>query len=131
MRYLKLESGKVVQVEQEIYQEYWRHRNRQNYLQQLDNDYLNKFVTDEFIQNIHSDVNVEQVSETAHLIIALRKSLKKLSDDEKEIINELFFGDEKKSYRAAAKKFGISHQAFQKRLVKILEKLRMDMKDDL
>lgn len=72
-------------------------------------------------------IDVQQLTETAMLIILLRKSLAKLSDEEREIIDELFFNDN--SMRNTAKKNGISLQALQRKLKKILEKLKKDLED--
>lgn len=61
------------------------------------------------------------------MIEAVRSSLSKLSDDEIEIIDRLYFDDE--TLRKVAKEKSISHPALIKRRNKILEKLRELLKD--
>lgn len=97
-------------------------------MEHLDKDNVDNFTDDTFIQNVRDNsVDVEQLTETALLIILLRKSLAKLSDEEREIIDELFFNDS--SMRKTAKKKGISLQALQRKLKKILGKLKKDLED--
>ncbi len=98
--------------------------NHQNYLNRVDFDYVDSFSNDDKIQKLHSELNVEQLTETAMLIVLLHKSLQQLSDEEREIIEELFLNDDNATYRSVAKQHGISHQALHKRVKKILIKLR-------
>lgn len=125
MRFLRLESGLVVEVEKKLYDEYWKMLNHQNYLQRVDYDFIDSFADDEKIQKLCSDVNVEQLAETAMLIMLLRKSLQSLTEEEREIIDELFLNnDENTTYRSVAERHGITHQALHKRVKKILSKLK-------
>lgn len=58
---------------------------------------------------------------------ALKKALCSLSDEERRVIDECFFfvGNKRPTYEYLAKKYGISRQAYCKRLNKILAKLRV------
>lgn len=128
---MKLEDGTVVLVPLEVYKAYWKLRNHQNYIERAEHEFIDEFISDEKIQSLHSDDDVEQAAENALLILLLRRSIKTLKPDEREIINMLFLDDDNLSLRAAAKKLGISHQALTKRLVKILYKLRKEIEDKM
>lgn len=130
MRFLKLENGLVVKTDKKIYDEYWRLMNHQNYLKRVDFDFVDSFSGDDTIQKLRSDVNVEQLAETAMLIMLLRKSLQELSEEEREIIDELFLNDDNASYRSVAERHGVTHQALHKRVKKILLKLKKMIERD-
>ena len=61
------------------------------------------------------------------MIEAVRDALSKLNDEEREIINRLYFNDE--TIRLVAEMKKISHPALIKRRNKILEKLRELLKE--
>lgn len=61
------------------------------------------------------------------MIEAVRDALSKLNDEEREIIDRLYFNDE--TIRSVAETKKISHPAFIKRRNKILDKLRELLKD--
>lgn len=56
---------------------------------------------------------------------ALNKALDTLTANEKIIIDECFYNEKKLSYEKLARQHNISRQAYQKRLSKILKKLRL------
>ena len=68
------------------------------------------------------NVDVEKVVATQIMIEALRNAMSKLNEEEREIIERLYFNDE--TLRAVAKTQNISHPALIKRRDKILEKLK-------
>ena len=66
-----------------------------------------------------------EIFESNKKIIALRKALSDLSDSEMQMINECFFFEGKKpSYEDLAKQYGITRQAYCKRLNKLLSRLK-------
>ena len=68
------------------------------------------------------NVDVEKVVATQMMIEALRNAMLKLNEEEREIIERLYFNDE--TLRAVAKTQNISHPTLIKRRDKILEKLK-------
>lgn len=66
-------------------------------------------------------------------ILALKKALLNLSDDERQIVKECFYfnGRKKPSYSKLAEKYKISRQAYCKRLRKILRKLKESIEQTL
>ena len=71
---------------------------------------------------IDESVDVEKIVETQMMIEALRHSLSKLTAEERDIIERLYFNDETLSSIASEKK--VSYQAIQDRKNNILLKLR-------
>lgn len=66
-----------------------------------------------------------EIFESDKKIIALKKALSDLSDSEMQMINECFFFEGKKSsYKDLAKQYGITRQAYCKRLNKLLSRLK-------
>lgn len=53
------------------------------------------------------------------------KALATLNENEMIIIDECFFSEKRPSYEKLAKRHNISRQAYQKRLRRILKKLRL------
>ena len=76
-----------------------------------------------FVDNIVDEsVDVEKIVETQMMIESLREAISKLNDEERDIIERLYFNDE--TVRAVAKLKDITHPALIKRRNKILEKLK-------
>ncbi len=76
-----------------------------------------------FVDNLADEsVDVEKIIETQILIETVRKAVSRLNDEERDIIERLYFNDE--TLRAVAKTQNISHPALIKRRDKILEKLK-------
>lgn len=72
---------------------------------------------------------VESIIEKTELLNALRFALDQLSEEEQQIIAENFFFSKKKPIQAKlAQKYGITRQAYAKRLKKILKKLKRIIK---
>ena len=67
-------------------------------------------------------MNVEKIVETQILIQQLRKAIRSLTDEEREIIKMIYF--EEQSLRRVASERNISHPALMKKRDKILKKLR-------
>lgn len=71
--------------------------------------------------------SVEKVAQTKMMIDTLNSALKKLTKEEREFIERIYYRNE--SLRYLAKLKNISHQAMAKRKNKILEKLRKFLSD--
>ena len=67
-------------------------------------------------------MNVERIVETQMLIEQLRKAIRSLTDEEREIIQKIYF--EEQSLRSVASDRNISHPALMKKRDKILKKLK-------
>ncbi|WP_105247908.1 sigma-70 family RNA polymerase sigma factor, partial [Streptococcus suis] len=75
-----------------------------------------------FVDNIVDEsVDVAKIVETQMMIEAVRTAISKLNDEERDIIERLYFNDE--TLRSVAKLKDITHPALIKRRNKILEKL--------
>lgn len=132
-KYFLLVNGKKEEVSKEVYTEYWKLKNRENYLKRQDAKFglltFSSFDQDgKFVENIPDEsVDVEKIIQTQMMIETVREALLKLSDEEREIIDRLYFCDE--TLRSLAKRKNISHPALIKRRNKILEKLKELLKD--
>lgn len=121
-------GGQKVKVSEDIYKVYWREREHEKYLEQVDRKNHLLFFSSlnhdgNCVDNLEDkNVDVEKVVATQMMIEALRNAMSKLNKDEREIIERLYFNDE--TLRAVAKTQNISHPALIKRRDKILEKLK-------
>lgn len=77
--------------------------------------------------DIPADIDIEQEAMEHLRDEALYEALKKLNEEERAIIHLLFFDD--CTEREVAKKIGISQKTVNNRKKKILEKLKIDLKD--
>lgn len=131
--YFLFVNGKKVEVSEEIYKVYWQEKNHENYLRQLDqkNNLLlfSAFDKDGHFEDniIDKNVDVEKIVQAQMMIEAVRSALSKLTDEEREIIDRLYFNEE--TVRAVAKTKNISHPALIKRRNNILEKLKELLED--
>lgn len=125
--YLMLKGEKVV-VTEEVFKGYWQVTNRENYMKRVDRKnhlfFFSSFPSDMSIENVIADqkVDIEKLVETKFLMEMVQEALMNLTEEERELINLLFF--EESSLREVARQKKISHQAVLKRKNKILEKLR-------
>ena len=121
--------GRKVKVSEDIYKVYWREREHEKYLEQVDRKNHLLFFSQldhdgHFVDNIADEsVDVEKIVETQMMIEALRDAISKLNDEEKDIIERLYFNDESLSSIARGKK--VSYQAIQWRKNNILKKLKV------
>ena len=120
-------GGQKIKVSEQIYKAYWQEREHEKYLEQVDKKkHLLFFPLNHdgnFEDNLEDkNVDVEKVVATQMMIEALRNAMSKLNEEEREIIERLYFNDE--TLRAVAKTQNISHPALIKRRDKILEKLK-------
>ena len=85
-------DGKKIYVSDEIYREYKKLKNREEYLSRLDRKYRDLYFTSEndAIENIvDKSVNVEKIIETKLRIGDLYKALDNLNEEERKIIRNL------------------------------------------
>ncbi|MCW1012035.1 MULTISPECIES: sigma factor-like helix-turn-helix DNA-binding protein [Streptococcus] len=125
--------GQKVKVSEDIYKVYWREREHEKYLEQVDRKNHLLFFSSldhdgHFIDNIADEsVDVEKIVETQMMIEAVRNAISKLNDEERDIIERLYFNDETLSSVARSKK--VSYQAIQWRKNNILKKLKVLLKE--
>ena len=117
-------NGQRVKVSEQIYKVYWREKEHEKYLEQVDKkNHLLFFLSldhdGHFVDNI---VDVEKIVETQMMIEAVRNAISRLNAEERDIIERLYFNDE--TVRSVAKLKSITHPALIKRRNKILEKLK-------
>ena len=121
-------NGQRVKVSEQIYKVYWREKEHEKYLEQVDKKNHLLFFSSldhdgHFIDNIVDEsVDVEKIVETQMMIKAVRSAISRLNAEERDIIERLYFNDE--TIRSVAKLKSITHPALIKRRNKILEKLK-------
>ena len=122
-------NGQKVKVSEEIYKVYWREREHEKYLEQVDRKNHLLFFSSldydgHFVDNIVDEsVDVEKIVETQMMIEAVRNAISMLNAEERDIVERLYFNDETLSSIARGKK--VSYQAIQWRKNSILKKLRV------
>ena len=133
--YIFLEDTKV-DVSEKVYKGYWQETNRENYLNRLDKENklgcFSEFVldgTDRSMEErlVDKAVDVEKLVAVKMQIEALNRALDKLSPEEREIIQALFFDEIPQ--RELAKTLNISQGAVFRRKEKTLEKLKVFLED--
>ena len=121
-------GGRKVKVSEDIYKVYWREKEHEKYLEQVDRkNHLLLFSSldhdGHFEENIVDEgIDVEKIVETQMMIEAVRNAISRLNAEEKDIIERLYFNDE--TVRSVAKLKSITHPALIKKRNKILEKLK-------
>lgn len=117
-----------VKVSEQIYKVYWREKEHEKYLEQVDKKNHLLFFSSldhdgHFVDNIVDEsVDVEKIVETQMMIEAVRSAISRLNAEERDIIERLYFNDETLSSVATEKK--VSYQAIQWRKNNILKKLK-------
>ena len=126
-------NGQRVKVSEQIYQVYWREPEHEKYLEQVDKKNHLLFFSSldhdgNFVDNLADEsVDVEKIIETQILIETVRNAVSRLNDEERDIIERLYFNDETLSSVARSKK--VSYQAIQWRKNNILKKLKVILKE--
>ncbi len=93
-------NGQKVKVSEEIYKVYWREREHEKYLEQVDRKNHLLFFSSldqdgHFAENIIDEsVDVEKIVETQMMIEALRNAISRLNAEERDIVERLYFNDE-------------------------------------
>lgn len=122
-----------MEISEEIYKVYWQEKNHEKYLKQVDRKnhllFFSSFDHDGHFEDsiVDEGFDVDKNVQTQRMIEAVRDALSKLNDEEREIIDRLYFNDE--TIRLVAEMKKISHPALIKRRNKILEKLRELLKE--
>lgn len=127
---MRYSSGNLTSVKkenvilsEEIRTEMKKHARREQYLYERDKNRVIQF-NDEVCADSKSII--EDVINTRNLHIALKQSLDKLSDNEKQIIFEVFFeSSAEPNYTKLAERHGVSRQCFTRKLNRILAKLKV------
>lgn len=125
--------GQKVKVSEDLYKVYWREKEHEKYLEQVDKKNHLLFFSSldhdgNFVDNLADEsVDVEKIIETQILIETVRKAMSRLNDEERDIIERLYFNDETLSSVARSKK--VSYQAIQWRKNNILKKLKVLLKE--
>ena len=126
-------NGKKVKVSEQIYKVYWREKEHEKYLEQVDRkNHLFLFSSldhdGHFEENIIDEsIDVEKIVETQMMIEAVRNAISRLNAEERDIIERLYFNDETLSSIAKRKK--VSYQAIQWRKNKSLQKLKLFLEE--
>ena len=103
-------GGQKVKVSEDIYKVYWREKEHEKYLEQVDRKkHLFLFSSldhdGHFEENIIDEsVDVEKIVETQMMIEAVRNAISRLNAEERDIIERLYFNDETLSSIAKRKK---------------------------
>ena len=126
-------GGRKVKVSEDIYKVYWREKEHEKYLEQVDRkNHLFLFSSldhdGHFEENIIDEsIDVEKIVETQMMIEAVRNAISRLNAEERDIIERLYFNDETLSSIAKRKK--VSYQAIQWRKNKSLQKLKLFLEE--
>lgn len=121
-------KGIAVPASEEVYKAYWKITEHEKYLQKKEWKYgvipFSSLDYDgHFVDNIIDEsVDVEKIVETHMMIEALRSVISKLNDEERDIIERLYFNDE--TLIGVAKVKGVTYQTIQWRKDRILRKLK-------
>lgn len=132
-KYYLYVRGQKVKVSEDIYKVYWREKEHEKYLEQVDKKNHLLFFSSldhdgNFVDNLADEsVDVEKIIETQILIETVRRAMSRLNDEERDIIERLYFNDETLSSVARSKK--VSYQAIQWRKNNILKKLKVLLKE--
>ena len=121
-------NGQKVKVSEEIYKVYWREREHEKYLEQVDRKNHLLFFSSldqdgHFAETlVDESVDVEKIVETQMMIEAVRNAISKLNAEERDVIERLYFNDETLS--SVARDKGVTYQTIQWRKDRILRKLK-------
>lgn len=127
MAYFIYVNGLKVPVSKEIYREYWRLTNRENYLKRLEIQYrVRPFsdYTDALLTNVMVDdkMDLENIIETKEILQLLYEALLTLNDEEFTLVKDLFFEEKTLSEISLSNQISISTVA--RRRDKILNYLK-------
>ena len=128
-KYYWIIDGKYYEVSKETYQKFKREYDHARMLQRYENEVyvfsLDAMATEETTgYDVIADlgVNVEESAVHNLMIEKLRDTMKKLDDEELDLIKQIYVDE--KTQREIAAELGISQNAVNKRKIKLLNKLR-------
>lgn len=104
----------------------WKYSKREQYYQSVISTRFEKFDGNLELSLFKNEDTIEYYLDKKSELLALKKALSVLSADERQMIRECFYFDGKKrpSFQSLAQNYGISRQAYCKRLDKLLVKLK-------
>lgn len=121
--------GMLMEVEERDYQEFYKTERRQRYLREesrINGEIsFDMLATDEFKGKeiiVNSGEDVAQEVENKIMLDDLSSALKLLTDEEKELLQELYF--EERTERELASQKNVSQVAIHKRKLRILDKIK-------
>lgn len=132
-KYYIFVGDEKIEVDQEVYKSYWQITNRERYLERLDRQnkllFFSGLSTEYSFEDTIANENydLEKIVETKMLIDRVREAIDSLNDEEREVIERLYYQDE--SLRSIATSKKISAPALLKRRNKILKKLKELLND--
>lgn len=132
-KYYIFVGDEKIEVDQEVYKSYWQITNRERYLERLDRQnkllFFSDLSTEYSFEDTIADENydLEKIVETKMLIDRVREAIESLNDEEREVIERLYYQDD--SLRSIATSKKISAPALLKRRNKILKKLKELLND--
>lgn len=122
-------NGTLLEVDHQDYQDFYRAKERQDYLEELDKEY--RVISYETLkEQTHrekgvisiNEVDVHKIVETGMLFEELKKALSRLNKDEAALIKALYFEDQ--TVKELANRRGVSIYTIYKQRKRILQKLR-------
>lgn len=127
MAYFIYVNGLKVPVSKEIYREYWRLTNRENYLNRLEVQYrvrpFSDYIDSQLISVMTDEkMDVERIIETKEILQLLYEALFTLNDEEFTLVKDLFF--EEKTLNEISQFNQISISTVARRRDKILNYLK-------
>ena len=111
-------EGKRIVVSKEVYQAYWHETNKENYQRRLDRE--NQLL---FFCDLDHDGNFEGNLIDQNVDEELNRALASLTNEEREIIDALYFRDE--TTRNVASSFGLHQTSLIRKRNQILKKLKI------
>lgn len=128
-RYFIPLHGMLMEVEERDYQEFYKTERRQRYLREesrINGEIsLDMLATDEFKGKeiiVNSGEDVAQEVENKIMLDDLSSALNLLTDEERELLHELFF--EERTERELANQKNVSQVAIHKRKLRVLDKIK-------
>ena len=117
-------NGRQIPVSKEVYYAFkrpaWKERKRSQV--RAEKELSLEAFADAGFEIPSGEVLVDEIVEDKLLLDMLSKALSELTEEERVLIDELFFND--KSEREIAREIGVSQPAIHKRRNRILEKLK-------
>lgn len=127
-KYYIFVGDEKIKVDQEVYKSYWQITNRERYLERLDRQnkllFFSDLSTEYSFEDTIADENydLEKIVETKMLIDKVREAIDSLNDEEREVIERLYYQDE--STRIAAKSLNLNKTSLIRKRDRILAKLK-------
>lgn len=139
MRYQDNGDDIFIEIKEEYYAKHRRYENREQYLMELETEHKplilsldNEIEVDGeevvYHEVIASDYNLEAEIFKREELLMLKKVLSTLNKEERDLINAIYLSDNPVSAREYAKEIGVSHTVINRRMERILKKMRENFK---